>query len=65
MESIYGNCPDCWSKAEPLKKALFVIKQTFSEAMETTSKRTPADQNIIGNLLTVIECDLKKRIKAL
>lgn len=49
------------SKTEVLRE----IKKLFCESNETLKKRSQEEQNIIGNLITITESELKKRIKNL
>lgn len=42
-----------------------IIKNLFTEEHETLKKHPINEQNIIGNKITVIEIELKKRIKEL
>jgi hypothetical protein len=46
-------------------EVLRIVKQTFCDAYETHKNRSPEDQNVIGNLITVLESELKKQIKEL
>lgn len=47
------------------REVLEVIKDLFMEEHKTLKRQSVNEQNIIGNKLTVIEIELKKRIKEL
>jgi F0F1-type ATP synthase membrane subunit b/b' len=46
-------------------EVLAEVKGVFEEASETLKSRSIEDQNLLGNLITITESELKKRIKSL
>lgn len=47
------------------RELLTLVKEHFDKIHKTLPLRNQQEQNAIGNLITVIESDLKKDIKAL
>lgn len=46
-------------------EVLKVVKETFCDAYNTNKNRPIEEQNTIGNFITVLESEIKKRIKSL
>lgn len=53
------------TKMVPKQKVMETVKKSFEFAHEQLAGRTLSEQSIIGNMLTTLELELKKDLKAL
>ena len=53
------------SKMVPKQKVMETVKKSFEFAHTQLAGRTPEEQTVIGNMLTTLELEMKKDLKAL